>query len=281
MPRPIWKGSINFGLVNIPVSLHAAEAREEVSFRMLDRRNLAPVRYQRVNDKTGKEVPWEQIVKGYEHEPGEYVVLSDEELKRANVEATQSVDITGFVDAAEIETSYYYKPYYLEPLKKAHKSYALLAAVLARTQKVGVGKIVIRSKQYLAAVMAQDRVLLVELLRYAHELRKADDLDLPSGSLKSLGISDKEVKLAESLVEAMIEPWQPEKYTDTYRDDVLGLIERKVQSGQGEKIDEGAPRPAPRRAQVVDIMDLLKRSVAEARKPETAASSAQRRRKAG
>jgi DNA end-binding protein Ku len=283
MPRSIWKGSINFGLVNIPVSLYAAEERNELSFRMLDRRNLAPVKYQRVNEKSGREVPWDEIVKGYEYEPDQYVVLADQELKRANVEATQTVEITGFVDGSEISPVYYDKPYYLEPLKKARKSYALLREVLKRTGKVGIGKIVIRSKQYLAAVIARGPVIIVGLLRYEHELRKPDELDLPQETLKELGIGDREIKLAERLVEAMIEPWKPEQYADTYRDDVMALIEDKIKAGVTDKVLPAPAEAAPRRkAQVIDIMDLLKRSVEKAKKEEAPARKRHEgRRKAG
>ena len=283
MRRPIWKGSISFGLVTIPVSLYPAEERNELSFRMLDSRDLAPVKYQRVNERSGREVPWEKIVKGYEYEPGQYVVMSDEELKRANVTAAQTVEVTAFVDGSQISPVYYDRPYYLEPLKKARKSYALLREVLQRTGRVGIGKIVIRSKQYLAAVIARGPVIIVNLLRYEHELRKPDELDLPVESLDELGIAPKEIKLAEQLVEAMIEPWKPEQYADTYSDDVMALIEEKIKSGVTDKALPAPAEAAPRRkAQVVDIMDLLKRSVEKARKEGAPARKRQEvRRKAG
>jgi len=283
MRRPIWKGSISFGLVTIPVSLYPAEERNELSFRMLDSRDLAPVKYQRVNERSGREVPWEKIVKGYEYEPGQYVVMSDEELKRANVTAAQTVEVTAFVDGSQISPVYYDRPYYLEPLKKARKSYALLREVLQRTGRVGIGKIVIRSKQYLATVIARGPVIIVNLLRYEHELRKPDELDLPVESLDELGIAPKEIKLAEQLVEAMIEPWKPEQYADTYSDDVMALIEEKIKSGVTDKALPAPAEAAPRRkAQVVDIMDLLKRSVEKARKEGAPARKRQEvRRKAG
>jgi DNA end-binding protein Ku len=266
MARAIWKGSINFGLVNIPVALHSGEEREELSFKLLDRRNLAPVRYKRVNEKTGREVPWDEIVKGYEYKNGEYVVLAEEDFRRADVEATQTVEITSFVDASEIDPVCYDKPYYLEPLKKARKSYALLREVLERTGKVGIGKIVIRSRQYLAGVMVWGPVLVVNLLRYANELRDPKALELPPENLKTLDIAEKEIKLAERLVETMIEPWDPAKYQDTYREKLLELIEKKVKSGATEAIEE-LPEEVPKKrtAQVVDIMDLLKRSVEKAK----------------
>ena len=282
MARAIWKGSINFGLVNIPVALHSGEEREELSFKLLDRRNLAPVRYKRVNERTGREVSWDEIVKGHEYKKGEFVVLTEEDFRRADVEATQTVEITGFVDASEIDAVYYDKPYYLEPLKKARKSYALLREVLERTGKVGIGKIVIRSRQYLAAVMVWGSVLVVNLLRYANELRDPAELDLPPRSLKTLDIAEKEIKLAERLVETMMEPWEPEKYQDTYREKLLALIKKKAKSGATEAIEE-LPKEIPqkRTAQVIDIMDLLKRSVEKAKDEAPSRKRTERRRKAG
>jgi len=282
MARAIWKGSINFGLVNIPVALHAGEERQELSFRLLDRRNLAPVRYKRVNERTGREVTWEEIVKGHEYKKGEYVVLTEEDFRRADVEATQTVEITGFVDASEIDPVYYDKPYYLEPLKKARKSYALLREVLERTGKIGIGKIVIRSRQYLAGVMVWGSVLVVNLLRYANELRDPAELELPPQSLKTLDIAEKEIKLAERLVEAMIEPWEPAKYQDTYREKLLALIERKAKSGATEAIEELPKEVRQKRtAQVIDIMDLLKRSVEKAKDEAPSRKRPERKRKAG
>lgn len=262
--RAIWKGSINFGLVNIPVSLHTAEDRDDLSFKLLDSRTLSPVRYQRVNEKTGKEVPWDQIAKGFEYEEGQFVVVTEEDLREANVEATQTVEITDFVDAAKISPIYYDKPYYLEPLKKGRKSYALLREVLQRTGKVGIAKIVIRTRQYLAAVVAEGPLLFVNLLRFQDELRKIESLDLPA---KSEELSEKEIKMAERLVEAMVGEWDPSKYRDDYQQDLLKLIEKKVESGQTESIETPAEKVPPKRsAKVVDIMDLLKRSVEKVEK---------------
>jgi DNA end-binding protein Ku len=279
--RAIWKGSITIGLVNIPVSLHSAESKDEISFRLLDRRTLAPVRYKRVNESTGREVPWDQIVKGYEHKRGEFVVMSDEEIRRANVEATQTVEITDVVDGSEISAIYYERPYYLVPDKKARKSYALLREVLHKSGKVGIARIVLRSRQYIAAVLPVDRVLVVHLLRYAHELRDAGALDLPAEGTRANGISDGEVKMAERLVEAMYGEWNPEKYRDEYRDDLLAVIEHKVESGQTEVVVDESPVTEKRPAKVVDIMELLKRSVQQAEKAEPKKRSETGRRRAG
>ena len=267
MARAIWKGSISFGLVNIPVGLYAAEKRDEVHLNLLDRRNMAPIHYQRVNSENGKEVPWEETVRGYEFEEGRYVVLSDADLRRANPEATQTVDITDFVDLAQISPLYFDKPYYLAPDKKGAKSYALLRETLRRTGKAGIAKVVIRTRQYLAAVIPVGDAIVLELMRFADELRDAADLDLPSGKQ---GLSEKELRMAEKLVEGMVGNWDPESYRDDYRTDLEHLIEERVASGQ---LESAGAAPAPRRPQsgkVVDLMSLLKRSVEEGGKGHSA-----------
>jgi len=261
MPRSIWKGSISFGLVNIPVGLYSAEKRQEIQFHLLDKRDRSPIHYQRISEKTGKEVPWEEIVRGFEYEEGHYVVLSDEDLKRANPEATQTVDILDFVDAEDIPTVYYDKPYYLGPDKKGTKSYALLREVLVKTGKVGIAKVVIRTRQYLAAVVPEGDVLVLNLLRFAHELRDADEVEVPHGRA---GVTDRELEMAERLVEGMVSDWDPEKYRDTYENDLMTLIEKRVKSGETAAVE--TPVPRRREGNVVDLMALLKRSV-EVSKP--------------
>lgn len=258
MARSIWKGSISFGLVNIPVGLYTAEKRDEIHFNLLDRRNLAPVRYKRVNEKNGKEVPWEETVRGFEYQEGQYVVLSDEDLKRANPEASQTVDIIDFVDGADISPVYFDKPYYLAPQKKGAKSYALLRETLRRTGKVGIAKVVIRTRQYLAAVLPQDDVIILNLLRFHDELRDTEDLELPHGMA---GVTEKELEMAERLVEGMVDDWKPERYRDDYRVDLMKMIEKRVEAGETEQVDTTpVPRPAEE-GKVVDLMALLKRSV--------------------
>jgi|HubBroStandDraft_3_1064219.scaffolds.fasta_scaffold01722_2 DNA end-binding protein Ku len=260
MPRAIWKGSISFGLVNIPVGLYGAEKRDEVHFNLLDQRNMAPIHYQRINSETGKEVPWEDTVRGYQFEEGRYVVLSDADLERANPQATQTVDITDFVDLAEIHPIYFDRPYYLAPEKNGAKGYALLREILRRTGKAGIAKVVIRTRQYLAAVVPMGDVIVLELMRFAHELRDLAELDLPSGKQ---GLSEKELKMAEKLVEGMIEKWDPEKYRDDYQADLMHLIDERVKAGQLEAPAEAAPPRRPQRGKVIDLMTLLKRSVEE------------------
>jgi len=262
MARAIWKGSISFGLVHIPVGLFSAEKTNDLSFRQLDRRNLSPVGYRKYNKATGEEVESDVIVKGYEYESGHYVVLSDEDLLRANPEKTQTVEITDFVDLEDIEPVFYDKPYYLAPTGKNAKGYALLREALKRTRKVGIAKVVIRSREYLSAVVPQGNVLVLEILRFADEIRATDDLEVPGEDLQAMGVNDREIEMAERLVEGMTAEWSPEKYHDTYREDLMGLIQGRIDSGQTNEPDESpVPEVAEGRGDVIDIMSLLKRSV--------------------
>ena len=262
--RSLWKGSISFGLVNIPVALHSVTAEQKLSFRLLDRRDFAPVHYQRVNQKSGKEVPWDDIVKGYEYEKDEFVVLGDADFERANVEATQTIAISEFVDGAEISPIYFDKPYYLTPLKHGEKGYALLREVLRRTGKVGIARMVLRSREYLAALIVHGDVLVVDLLRFAHELRAADKLAVPGKDLKQLKISEREIAMAKQLVETLEEPWHPEQFHEQYYDDLMKIIDAKIKSGKTKTIEERSRAPAPRTSKVVDITHLLKQSVERA-----------------
>jgi DNA end-binding protein Ku len=263
--RPIWKGSINFGLVNIPVALHSAEADHSVDFDLLDRRDFSRVRYRRVNEKTGQEVPWEEVVKGYEYKKGEYVALSDDDFLKANVEATQSIDITDFVDASEMRPIYFAKPYYLVPLKTGRRAYALLRETLKRTGKVGIAKVFIRTRQHLAVLLADGPLLVLNLLRFQHELRDASGLDVPKHEVTS----NQELKMAERLVESMVSEWNPDKYHDEYREDLLKLIDKKIKAGKTKAVEPLEVESKPKRpAKVIDIMHLLRQSVDEIHKKE-------------
>lgn len=262
MPRALWKGAISFGLVHIPVELFSAEKRNELNLTMLDPQDFSPIGYKRINKKTGKEVAWEKIVKGYEYEDEQYVVLSEEELKRANVKATQTIDILAFVDAQQIPSTFYEHPYYLVPTKGGDKVYALLRETLRQANKVGVAQLVIRTKQHLAALSAMDKVIVLNTLRYHDEIKSLEEYKLPSKGAKAAGLSDKELKMALSLVEGMTEDWDPSHYRDTYRDDVMALVKKKVKSHQTKTIiapeEEGTRQPT---AKVIDLMALLKRSI--------------------
>lgn len=263
MPRAIWKGAISFGLVHIPVELYPAESRQGLDLDMLDKRDFAPVGYKRYNKETGKDVEWEHIVKGYEYEKGQYVVVSDEDLKRANVEATQTIDILSFTSADEIPSIYFEQPYYLKPARGGAKVYVLLRETLKHAGKIGIAQVVIRTKQHVAALLAMDKVIVLNLLRYHDELRSPDELELPDTSDKKAAVTDKEVKMARALLDDMTEAWHPEKYRDTYRDDVMALIEKKIEANQTHTITEPeeGEAPAPSSAKVIDLMELLKKSI--------------------
>ena len=262
MARGLWKGAISFGLVNVPVELYSAEKKaSDIDLTMLDKRDLAPVGYKRYNKSTGEDVPWAEIVKGYEYDDDKYVVLSDEDFRRANVEASKTVDIQAFVDLEDIPPHFFETPYYLAPGKRGEKAYTLLRDALKKSGKAGIATVVIRTRQYLAAVIPQDEVLLMDTLRYADELKGVEELGIPSGTLHAKA-SPKEIDMALRLIEDMSEKWRPEKFKDTYRDDLMARIKEKVKKGQTEEITEpekGGKEPAS--ADVIDLMALLKKSV--------------------
>jgi DNA end-binding protein Ku len=245
---------------------------------MLDRRSMKPVGFKRYNKETGEDVAWEDIVKGYEYEKDRYVVLTEEDFKRANVEATQTVDILSFVEQCEIGSMYYETPYYLAPDKRGHKGYALLRETLKQTGKVGIANVVIRTRQYVAALIPFNDVILMNTLRYHNELRDTDELDVPSNNLKAVGVNSREVEMARRLVEGMSAPWKPEEHRDTYHEDLLGLIEKRVQAGQTEEVvtEPSEEEKRPRKGEVVDLMALLKKSVeakGKVRRPPAAAKA--------
>ncbi|MHB0992451.1 MAG: non-homologous end joining protein Ku [Burkholderiales bacterium] len=259
----IWKGSISFGLVHIPIGLYSAEQNKQLSFTLLDQKDMAPVGYRHINKNTGKEVAWNDIVKGYEYDKDKFVVLGADDFRRANVSATQTIDIVDFVDPAEISPIYFEKPYFLEPLKKSEKSYALLYETLTQTQRIGIANIVIHTRQHLAAVLPRDNVLILNLLRFHDELRDPATISTPVENRQNTSITQKELDLAKQLVEGMTGTWTPEKYHDTYRDDLLALIDEKIAAGRTEDIAEPVPEKTPRSGEVIDLMALLKRSVEE------------------
>jgi DNA end-binding protein Ku len=262
MPRAIWKGSISFGLVNVPVALFPAENRSDLHFKLLDNRNKAQVHYQRVNKVTGEEVPWDEIVRAYEDEDGSYIILEEDDFKRAAVESTQTVEIEDFVDRNAIDSVYFDKPYYLVPGKRGEKGYVLLRETLRRSGKVGIAKVVIRTRQYLAVLIPEGNALVLDLLRFQHELRQAGEFDLPGDNLEEFRISDKELAMAAKLVEAMTSDWQPERYRDDYRETLLKWIERKAREGAAAMpTPEELAATRPSGAEVIDISELLRKSV--------------------
>jgi DNA end-binding protein Ku len=270
MARSMWKGAISFGLVHIPVEMYPAVSNKGLDLTMLDRRDFSPIGFKRYNKSTSKEVVWDDIVKGYEYTDGEYVVLSDEDLRRANPEATQTIDILAFVDAEDVPLLYYDQPYYLAPGKGGDKVYALLRETLREAGKIGIAHVVIRVKQHLAALVCVGDTIVLNTLRYPDEIRPADELKVPAPDAKSAAISDKELKMAMALVEGMSEDWKPEQYHDTYREDVLALVEKKIAAKETKTIT--MPEPEKERSKssnVIDLVSLLQASLGK--KPAAAA----------
>lgn len=260
--RSLWKGAISFGLVHIPVDMHSAVQEHDLDLTMLDKRDFSPIGFKRYNKSTGKEVAWENIIKGYEYQEGDYVVLSDEDLKQANVKATQSIDILAFVPAADIPLTYYDTPYYLTPGRGGDKVYALLRETLRKADRVAIATVVIRVRQHLCALLCEGDTIILNTLRFPDEIRDTEELKLPARSLKSAGISDKEMQMALSLVDGMTEEWEPSQYHDTYREDVMELVKRKIKAKQTKTITEAAPARKPRAAaNVVDLVALLQQSL--------------------
>lgn len=271
--RAIWKGSISFSLVNIPISLYPATRREELSFRMLRKSDLSPINYKRVAEVDGKEVPWEEIVKGYEYEKGKFIVLKDEDFRRADIEATQSIEIIQFVPLAEIDPMFFDKPYYLEPQKKGGKAYALLREALRKSDKVGIAKVVIKTRQHLAAVKPEGNALVLELMHFAEELVDSSALQIPGQT----DVAGKELDMARELIQRMTDKWDPEKFTDDYRHAIMDMIHKKIESG-GEEIPE--PTTGKKRSsKVIDLVSVLQESLEQANRKPAARKPAAARRK--
>lgn len=271
MPRPVWRGHIAFGLVNIGVVLYAAEHRQELQFRMLDSRNHARVRYERVNEETGAEVPWDRVVRAFEYDDGNYVVMSDADFARAAPESSKAVDIERFVPQDAICAKWFDRPYLLVPDRatKGAKGYALLRDALRKTGRIGIGTVVIRTRAHLAALIPDGDVLLLNLLRYAQELHDIDDLGLPSDAFEAPKISPRERDMAEQLIESLSGPWRPTDWHDDYRAQLRAYIDERVAQGQTESAPED-DAPAPRRStNVVDMTALLKRSLEGRATPST------------
>jgi DNA end-binding protein Ku len=261
MPRPVWKGHISFGLVNVPVNLYPAEKRTDLQLHMIDSRDNSRVRYERVNEETGEEVPWDSVVRGFEYSDGNYVILSDEELKRAAPEATKTVEIQSFVKEDEIDPIFFDTPYYLEAGKAGEKGYVLLRDAMKDSGRVGIAKVVIRTRQYIAALSARGDVMMLDLLRYPQEIRSTKELNVPTGTAKSHGVSTQELKIARTLIDAMAAEWKPSEHHDSYREELMKWIEKKVASGTSKKpleLPEEKEEPA---TGPINFMDVLKKSL--------------------
>ena len=258
--RAIWKGSISFGLVTIPIVIYPATRREELKFRLLRASDLSPVNYKRVAETDGKEVPWDQIVKGYEYEKGKFVVLKEEDFRRADIEATQSVDIMEFVPLEEIDPMFFDRPYYLEPQKKGAKAYALLREALKRSGKVGIAKVVIKTRQHLAAVKPEQDSLVLELMHFSEELVDSSSLQIPG----AVDLASKEMDMALELIKRMSGHWKPGKYSDDYRHALMELIQKKIEHGDRELPGETTSKRHA--TKVIDLVSVLQESLHKAGK---------------
>lgn len=285
MPRPLWTGAISFGLLHIPVQLMSGERKVDLHFHLVDSRDNSRVRYERVNEESGDEVPWKDIVKAFEYEKGNYVVLEDEDFKNAAPQSSESVDIEAFVSPDEIGPAYFERPYYLVPPKKAEKGYVLLRETLKKLGKVAIARVVIRTRESLALVRPQDDALQMILLRYPQELVDADDYRFPSGTIKSYRINDKELAMARQLVESMSGRFKPEQYKDEFREKLSSAIRARLKH-KGAKINrktEAAAEASESSDKVVDFMALLQKSIASNKRTpakKTAKKAATKRRPA-
>jgi len=264
MSRSIWKGSIAFGLVNIPVSLTSAESRPDIQLHMVDSQNRARIRYERVNAETGEEVPWDRMVKAYEHDDGKFILLDEEDLESVQPKLTKTIQISEFVSLSEIDPLLFDKPYYLEPDKRGRKAYALLREALKKSGKAGISRVVVRTREYLSAMFAKDDALLLMMLRFPQEIKSSDKLDLPSSDEKEFTPVKKEMDLALRLIEEMTEKWNPDSFHDEYREALMDYIENKISKGDAvDDVKDGDDEQDESPTGIVDLAEYLKRSISE------------------
>lgn len=273
MARSIWKGAIAFGLVNIPVGLTSAESRPDIQLHMVDSKNHARIRYERVNADTGEEVPWDRMVKGYEHDDGKFILLTDEDLEAVQPKLTKTIEIESFVSLADIDPLLFDKPYYLEPEKRGRKAYALLREALRKTGKAGISRVVIRTREYLSAMFVRDDVMILMLLRFPQEIRASSKLELPDSSAAEFQPKKNEMDLAVRLIDEMTGKWTPNEYHDEYREALMDFIEKKVSSGEAvDDVKEGEEREETGGSNVLDLAEYLSRSIT-GNSPQGASSS--------
>ncbi len=259
--RTLWKGAITFGLVHIPVGLHTASTEQGVDFDWLDKRSMDPVGYKRINKKTGKEIDKDNIVKGVEYEDGKYVVISPDEIEAVYPRTTQTIEIQRFIDANDIPFVYLERPYYVAPINKGQKVYALLREVLIKTGKVGLAKVVISTKQHLAVLVPSGTALVLNLLRWGDEIKTLEGLDLPAAGVKGANVTAAEMKMAEQLVKDMSGTWQPDEFKNEFKQAIMKIIDKKVKAGDTETVlqpEEEAPSGG---AEIIDLTELLARSL--------------------
>jgi DNA end-binding protein Ku len=268
--RTLWKGAITFGLVHIPVGLHTASTEQGVDFDWLDKRSMDPVGYKRINKRTGKEIEKENIVKGVEYEDGKYVVISPDEIEAVYPRTTQTIEIQRFIDANDIPFVYLERPYYVAPINKGQKVYALLREVLVKTGKVGLAKVVIATKQHLAVLVPSGKALVLNLLRWGDEVKPLDGLDLPAEGVKGAHVTPAEMKMAEQLVGDMSGKWEPDDFKDEFKHAVMKIVAQKVKAGDTETViqpEEEAPEDS---SNVIDLTELLQRSLKGGKSPKAA-----------
>lgn len=260
--RALWKGAVSFGLVYIPVHLHSAARDSALDLDLLDSRDFSPVGYHRYNKRTGKVVDWDQIVKGYEYRKGEYVALSEEDFRQANVEASKTIDIVSFAERSDIPPEFYEMPYFLEPAEGGEKTYALLREAMRGGDKVAIGSFVIRGRQHFCAILAHERALLLNTLRFAEELKPADELELPPANPKAAKVSSQELAMARRLVEELSGAWKPESFKDSYRQDLMRRIKEKIRKRQTHVltpvVEAEDARPT---AEIIDLTAILRKSL--------------------
>jgi len=271
-PRVLWKGAISFGLVHIPVALYSATTDHSIDFDWLDKRTMDPVGYKRVNKKTGKEIAREQIVKGIAYEDGQYVVLTDAEIAAAYPKTTQTVEIETFVPADSIPFVYLERPYYVAPINRGAKVYALLRETLQRTGRVGIARVVIQTKQHLAVLVPAGPGLVLNLLRWGADIRPWKDLPLPAEGAKAAGLTERELKMAGELVKDMSSDWDPDEFKDSFKDEIMRLVDRKVAAGDTETVTqpESAEEDGRGSAKIIDLTELLQRSLRKGAKAAAA-----------
>ena len=274
MARSIWKGAIAFGLVNIPVSLTSAESKPDIQFHMVDSKNHARIRYERVNSDTGEEVPWDRLVKGYEHDDGQFILLTDEDLEAVQPQLTKTIEISEFVSLEEIDPLLFDKPYYLEPDKRGRKAYALLREALRESGKAGISRVVIRTREYLSAMFVRDDALVLMLLRFPQEIRSASKLELPSSSEKP---AKKELDLAGRLIDEMTTEWKPGDFHDEYRDALMDFIEKKIAGGDSvDDVKQPRDDDDETGGKVLDLAEYLQRSIKKPAATKTAKKAAKK-----
>lgn len=259
MAKSIWKGDISFGLVTIPVSLVSSEENNDIHFHLLDSKTNSRVRYQRISEETGKEVPWNELVKGYEYEKDRYIIVNEKEFAKASPDLFKTIDIEEFVDIKEIDSMYFTKSYYLIPTSKNTKAYVLLREALKKTNKAGVAKVIIRTKEFLSLILPHEHALLLYLIHYKDEIREESEFELPQKQLKTYKIADKEIKMAVDLIKNMSVKWQPEKYHNEYRETLQKWLDQ--QKAKEIKAGEKTTHVVANEGNVVDFISLLKDSI--------------------